>query len=518
VVHLPHRHATARPDEVAVIDETGQWTWAEHNARVNRLLSGLRGLGHGAGSTVGLLVSNRHEYLEASSALTHGGYVYPPINWHFSIDEIAYVLHDSGAEALIADAAFADQAMAAAAQVDRVRTVVVLGGEVPPGAVDYEELLAGASDAEPEVQTLGASLMYTSGTTGRPKGVRSTSIVPGSPIESLDALAGYCALLGIEVGGGRTLLNAPAYHGGPWLFGSVPFFVGASIVMRQRFDPAQMLEDIDALGVTVAYCVPTHFVRLLRLPEEVRARFDGSSLRSVFHTAAPCPPAVKRQMIEWWGPIVWELYAATDAGIGTLIGSDDWLAHPGSVGRAVPVSEIVVVDGDGRRSAPGEVGTVYVKSLMGVDYSYLGDQDKTDAAHLEPGTVTVGDVGYVDEDGYLFLSDRKIDMVISGGVNIYPAEIEAHLIAHPAVADVAVFGVPDDEFGEQLKAAVLLIDDVQPSDALADELGAFCRDGLAGYKVPRSFDFLDDFPRTATGKLLKRELRDPYWQGSDRSI
>jgi long-chain acyl-CoA synthetase len=223
-------------------------------------------------------------------------------------------------------------------------------------------------------------------------------------------------------------------------------------------------------------------------------------------------------MIDWWGPVIFETYAATDAGIGTIITSEEWLAKPGSVGKAAPVSEILIVGEDGQPLGPHEVGTVYVKSLLGAEISYLDDPDKTAAAHLDPATVTVGDVGYLDEDGYLFLSDRKIDMIISGGVNIYPAEIEAHLITHPAVADVAVFGIPDEEFGEQVKAVVQVRDGVEADDALAAELTEFCRQALAGFKVPRSFDFLDELPRTPTGKLEKRRLRDPYWEGRDRSI
>ena len=518
MVYLAAQHATARGQEVAVIDEYGKWSWEEHNARANRLLNGLRGLGHHAGSTVALLSTNRHEFLETCSALVHGGYRFPPINSQFSVDEVAHVLEDSGAEALIADAAVGDTALAAAKRVPGVRNVIVFGGAAGGGALDYEELLEASDDAEPAGQCMGANLMYTSGTTGRPRGVISTGMALGAPVEGLDALADLCSLLGIDAAGGRALLNAPGYHGGPMLFGITPFLVGASVLVRRRFDAAQMLHDIDEFGVTIAYCVPTHFVRLLRLPQEDRCRFDGSSLRSVFHTAAPCPPTVKREMIEWWGPIVSEVYAATDAGIGTFITASEWLGKPGSVGRAVPTSEIVVVDAEGNHLGPNEIGSVYVKSLQGTDISYLGDQEKTRSAHLEHGTVTVGDVGYLDEDGYLFLSDRKIDMIISGGVNIYPAEIEAHLITHPAVEDVAIFGVPDDEFGEQVKAAIVLADGFTPSRALEADLMSYCREALAGYKVPRSFDFPATFPRTDTGKLRKRELRDPYWAHTDRDV
>jgi len=361
-------------------------------------------------------------------------------------------------------------------------------------------------------------MMYTSGTTGRPKGVRSTSMPLGGDIELAElASRGYMSVFGIDPEA-RSLITAPLYHGGPYVFGAVPFAAGCPIVLRRRFDPAAVLRDIDEFEISNTYFVPTHFNRLLRLPDEVKAAFDGSSLRTVWHTAAPCPPDLKRAMIDWWGPVLFEVYAATDAGTGTLISSDEWLRKPGSVGKASPLSEILVVDEDGHAVGPNEVGSVYIVNRLGGDVAYHNDPDKTEAAHLAPGVVTVGDVGYLDDDGYLYLVDRKIDMIISGGVNIYPAEIEARLMGHPAVLDAAVFGIPDDEFGEQLKAAVLLVDGVEPSAALVDDLTSFCREGLAGYKTPRSFDFPAEFPRTDTGKLLKRVLRDPYWIDLDRRI
>ncbi|HJR26675.1 MAG TPA: AMP-binding protein [Acidimicrobiales bacterium] len=517
MVTLAKAIVDVRGDDEAVVDPTGTWTWAEFDARANRCVDALRGLGHGAG-TVALLGGNRHETLEIHTAVNHAGITCPPLNWHFTADELAYILENSGASALVADAAFVDLALAAADKIDAVRDVIVFGGDAPSGTHDYEALLAAADPTEPADQSLGTVMMYTSGTTGRPKGVQSSALPAGAPIEVLRmALAGYCSLLSIPMEG-RVLINAPLYHGGPYLLGMIPFAVGNTAVLLPRFDAAETLRTIDEQAITTAYCVPLHFVRMLRLPDEVRAAFDGSSLRCVYHTAAPCPPTVKRQMIDWWGPVIYETYAATDAGIGTLITSEEWLEKPGSVGKAAPVAEILIVGEDGQPLGPNEVGTVYVRSLLGAEISYLGDDAKTASAHLDPTTVTVGDVGYLDEDGYLFLSDRKIDMIISGGVNIYPAEIEAHLITHPAVADVAVFGVPDEEFGEQVKAAVQLQAGYAGDDALVADLTAFSREGLAGFKVPRSFDFHDEFPRTETGKLEKRKLRDPYWQGRERAI
>jgi long-chain acyl-CoA synthetase len=362
-------------------------------------------------------------------------------------------------------------------------------------------------------------MFYTSGTTGRPKGVRSTAFAVGQSVAARSAmLEGLAGLFRIPRGG-SVLVNSPLYHGGPFLFSLLPAGLGATVILRQRFDPAETLRLIDEHAITTAYFVPTHFVRLLRVPEEERAAFDGSSLQAVYHTAAPCPPEVKRQMLEWWGPVIHELYAATETGaLGTFITGDEWLKKPGSVGRAMPVVEILVLGEKGERLGTNETGQIYVRNLMGGDFEYHGAPEKTAAAHLEPGVMTVGDVGYLDEDGFLFLCDRKIDMIISGGVNIYPAEIEAVLVTHPAVADAAVIGVPNEEFGEEVKAVVELAPGHEASDALAAELATFARERLAGYKVPRSVEFEDHLPRTPTGKLLKRELRDPYWVGQERAI
>jgi long-chain acyl-CoA synthetase len=518
VAELPARFAATRGDEVAIVDDVGEITWYDFNLRTNRCLNAIRARGHEPGETIAVLCGNRREFLETTTALSHGGYLFPPINWHFTPDEVAHVLADSHATAVLVDDAHVELGLDAVGRLDRSIDVIVIGGDVPPGTASYETILAAASDAEPPDQALGTVMMYTSGTTGRPKGVRSTGISLGTPMEvGRLAIEGYVGIFGIDPAG-RTLINSPLYHGGPYVFGAVPFGAGCAIVLRRRFEPATTLKDIDRFGITNAYFVPTHFARMLRLPAEHKAAFDGSSLRTVWHTAAPCPPEVKRAMIEWWGPVIHETYAATDAGIGTLISSEEWLAHPGSVGRASPLSDVLIIGDDGQELPPGRTGTIYLRNRLGGDVRYHNDDAKTAAAHLAPGVVTVGDVGHLDEDGYLYLSDRKIDMIISGGVNIYPAEIEARLMEHPAVLDVAVFGVPDEEFGEQVKAAVLLADGYSPSPELERELAAFCREQLAGYKTPRSFDFPAEFPRTPTGKLVKRLLRDAYWEGLERTI
>jgi long-chain acyl-CoA synthetase len=521
MVRLSAPLAAACGDETAVVDDRTSLTWRQYDARVNRCLHALRARGHGAGATVALLCGNRHEFLEVGSALFHGGYLFPPIDWHLSPAEIAHVLVDSGATCLVTDDEHVARARVAIERTGRTIDLVVTG-DAPAGTVPYERLLAEADPAEPEHQCLGSVMMYTSGTTGRPKGVRSTGVPIGGPVELGHlAVQGYVELFRIDVTG-RSLAIAPLYHGGPYLFGVVPFAAGCPIVLRRRFDAERTLRDIDELAITNAYFVPTHFVRLLRLPPEVRERFDGSSLRTVWHTAAPCPPAVKRAMIEWWGPVLHETYAATDAGIGTLIDSHEWLRRPGSVGRASPLSEILVLDDERRPLPAGEVGTVYIRNRHGGDVSYHNDPEKTAAAHLAPGVVTVGDVGHLDEEGYLFLSDRRIDMIVTGGVNVYPAEVEARLLAHPAVVDAAVFGVPDDDLGEAVHAAVQLgaRDDAGDGadDGLLDELAEFCRLELAGYKVPRSFEVHARLPRSETGKLVKHVLRDPWWAGRERRI
>jgi long-chain acyl-CoA synthetase len=394
----------------------------------------------------------------------------------------------------------------------------MFGGAVN-GFHDYDELLAAGSTDEPDGQGAGSTMFYTSGTTGRPKGVKSSLIpIGGDPLAARAVLEAFVDVLGLPKGDGRVLCNAPVYHAGPLAFCLVPMSVGSSLVMRRKWDARETLQLIDEHRITTVYAVPTHFVRLLKLPDEARAAFDGSSLTTVYHTAAPCPPEVKRQMIEWWGPVINEMYGASESGgAGCTVTSEQWLAKPGTVGLPLPTTEVLVIGPDGERLGPNEIGQIYLRNLLGTDFEYLGDPSKTADAHLEPGVFTFGDVGYVDDDGYLFLSDRKIDMIISGGVNIYPAEIEAVLITHPAVADVGVFGVPNDEFGEEVKAAVELADGYEASDELEHELKKLCRDRLAGYMVPRSIDF-QPLPRTPTGKLLKRDLRAPYWEQAGRSI
>jgi len=508
-------HAAAHPATVALVDEHGETTWAALNDRVNRLVHALRAAGIGQGDTISLMVGNRREWYEVAVACGHAGITYVPVNWHWAAEEVAYVLDNSDSVALVADAPYVDVAASASASA-RLRLRVLVGATAE-GFVPYEELVASGSCEEPDAQVVGGPMFYTSGTTGRPKGVRSGYVGAGLPPGVLALMgAGFSQSIGLP-DGGVTLLCGPIYHSAQWAFSMFPLWAGSTVVMQHKFDPAGVLELIDAHRVTNLHLVPTQFVRLLKLPDEVRAAFRGDSLVVCWHGAAPCPPDVKRRMIEWWGPKITEYYGGTEGGVVSMISAEEWLTHPGSVGRPLASFEVIVVGEGGERLGPNQVGQLYFRNLMGTDFEYHKDPEKTAGAHLEPGVFTLGDVGELDDDGYLWLRDRKIDMIISGGVNIYPAEIEGVLVEHPAVRDAAVFGIPNDEFGEEVKAAVELVDGVEASAELEGELIGFVRSRLAGYKAPRSIEF-EALPRTETGKLQKRLIRDRYWAGTGRSI
>jgi long-chain acyl-CoA synthetase len=357
-------------------------------------------------------------------------------------------------------------------------------------------------------------MQYTSGTTGRPKAVqRSTPALDPDQMAAL--LAPNLARYDIEPGGDHVhLVTSPMYHLAPLSFGYFSLHFGHPVVLMDRFDPERALALIERHRVTTTHMVPTQFHRLLLLPEATRRRYDVSTLRHVMHAAAPCPVELKRKMLAWWGPVIYEYYGASEGG-GTLVRAEEWLAKPGTVGRPWPGAGVRVLDDEGKDLPPGETGTVYLKLMM--DFAYKGDPEKTRASRRGEW-FTVGDVGFLDADGFLFLCDRKIDMIITGGVNVYPAEVEAALLAHPEVGDAAVFGIPHAEWGEEVKAVVEPAPGVAADAALAARLLAHCRERLAGYKCPRSIDFAEALPRDANGKLYKRRLRDPYWAGRERKI
>ena len=524
-----------RGDALAVVDESSQCTFGELNDRVNRIIHATGAAGVGVGDTVAVLCGNRRELVEVTLAGIHAGWVVVPVNWHWVADELLHVLTDSGAVALFVEGDFVPVAVDALGRMGNgcsLRVVIDPGDAhsdelAAAGFAGFEDVVASGSPDEPTDQCTGGPMFYTSGTTGFPKGVRGGLNRTGEDIVLWELVAGsFVGMLGLPAGG-VTLLDGPMYHSAQWVFAMLPLMSGGStLVMRPHFDPAATLAAIDTHDVTNIHLVPTQFVRMLKLPDAVRRSFDGSSLVTVMHGAAPCPPDVKRQMLAWWGPVVSEYYGGTEGGFLTMISGAEWLERPGSLGRATPMADVYVFDDDGQPCAPGVSGQIWFGSKVGADFEYHNDPDKTAAAHRPDGLGTLGDIGYLDDDGYLFMSDRKIDMIISGGVNIYPAEIEGVLVGHRAVADAAVYGIPDDDFGEQVMASVELVDGfrhadgVSPGDTadIVSELLEHCRQHLAGYKVPRRLEVLSELPRQPTGKLYKRLLRDPHWEGTGRRI
>ena len=521
---LTKAFAESSGDAAALVDEQSTTTWAELDERVNRLIHALGNAGLGVGDTLAIVAGNRREWFELSLACAHAGIIYVPVNWHLVAAEIAYILEDSGSRAVMVGHRFVD-VVAGALDDERsaaVEIALVAGdaGEdgLDPRFTSYDDFLASGSPDEPAEQFFGGPMFYTSGTTGNPKGVKgalsNATDQAGPEIWQL-IVGGFSEMLPIP---GVTLLCGPVYHSAQWAFSWLPLLAGSSVVMQHKYDSAEVLKLIDAHQATNIHLVPTQMKRLVDLDESTRQAFDGSSLEVVLHGAAPCPPAVKRQLIDWWGPKITEYYGSTEGSIITMISAEEWLDRGGSVGQAQPTMEIMVIGEDGQPVADGESGTLYFRSKMGSDFEYHNAPQKTADAHREPGVFTTGDMGYVDADGYLWLSDRKIDMIISGGVNIYPAEVEKCLGGHPMVADVAVIGVPNEEFGEEVKAVVVACDGVAGDDGLARILDTFCRSELAGFKVPRSIDFANELPRTGTGKVQKRKLREPYWADHERNI
>ena len=494
------------PQAIALDDLAQRRSWAELEDRVTRMANGLRRDFHlGTDDHIALLMHNRAEAIECLVAGIAAGVWVTPINWHLTPDEIAYVIRDSGARVVFADAERAALARAAGAP------------EVIEVEDELERWLAGASDAPIDLAgPAGGNMIYTSGTTGLPKGVKRAR--PASLDAALAAQRVYADSIDLD-GCGPHLVTGPLYHAAPLMLAIYEQQNGAPIVIMPRWDDEHCLQLIEEHEIRHTHLVPTMFVRLLRLPPETRARYGRPALHRVLHGAAPVAEQVKREMIDWWGPILLEYWGGTEGGVNTVVDSEQWLAHPGTVGRALPAFEIFAVDDRGKRLPADEIGTLYCRdSRFDRGFEYHDDPAKTEAAYLEPGVFTLGDMGFVDADGFVHLADRRSNMIISGGVNIYPAEIEQVLVGHPAVLDVAVFGIPDEEWGESVKAAVELAPGAEASDALALELVAFARERLAGYKVPRSIDFEASLPRHLSGKLYVRRLRDPYWAGHSRKI
>lgn len=505
---FPGAIAQSTPDKPAVI-MTGSGrtlTYGQLDDRSADIAAALHELGLRKGDVVALLSDNAPECFEVYWALMRSGLYITPVNRNLAADEVAYIVNDSGARVLIASAALG-------ALVSKVRGMVevelafVFGGAVD-GYADYDKLLTSGASRLTD-QPRGSDMMYSSGTTGRPKGVRQAMLPiqvdePGDPITGL--LGGV-----FKVGPDDVYLQpAPAYHAAPLKWSGAVHSLGGTVVMMEKFDAVGALAAIQEHKVTVAQFVPTMFVRMLQLPEDVRTSYDTSSLRLAVHAAAPCPPEVKQAMIDWWGPIIFEYYGSTEQHGITFVSTPEWLGKRGTVGKAM-IGIAHICDDEGNELAAGEVGSVYFERDAR-PFDYHNDPDKTaEATHAQhPTWTTVGDLGYLDEDGYLFLTDRKAFVIISGGVNIYPQEVENVLTLHPQIFDVAVIGVPDDEMGQQVKAVVQLKDGVEPSAALAQDLIAYVRERIAHFKAPRTVDFVDAIPRTPTGKLIKREIEQSY--------
>ncbi|MFC4296273.1 AMP-binding protein [Novosphingobium tardum] len=506
------RQTEATPNELALTDGRMTLTWGELDRVVNRGTNALLGEKLGDPPRVAVFAHNSTESALAYLFALHAGVSGVPVNFHLNADEVAYILTDSGAQAVFVGPETA-QVGVAAARLAGIERVIGWRCDGVEGVSSWDDWLAAASEAEPPSDMKPLPYMhYTSGTTGRPKG---TETPPNMFPREADITGFFRALREVVEAGapGPILLVGPAYHTGP--LGSIRQLGGGRpLIVMPKFDAEQILALIERYGIATSVMVPTHFQRLLALPEDVRAKYDVSSLRLVSHTGAACPVDVKHAMIAWWGPVFLEAYGATEAGSTNMITSEEWLRKPGSVGKAMAPFEMVVVGEDGSRLKANEVGQLYFRDPTGRGIVYHNDPEKTAAAHIEPGVFTLGEIGYVDDEGYVFITDRSSDMIVSGGVNIYPAEVEQVLIAHPDVEDVAVIGVPSKDMGEEVKALVV----PRTGAALtAAELADFAREKLAGYKRPRSIDLVSTVGRNAMGKVNKRELRKPFWP-SDRMI
>ncbi|RNL86581.1 acyl-CoA synthetase [Halostreptopolyspora alba] len=506
----PGAHSVTNPDKPAVIMSGSEdlLTYGELEERSVRLANALREAGLGRGDTVALLSDNSARAFEVYWAAARSGWYLTAVNRHLTAAEVGYIVSDSGARVLVVSGALRELAMEVAEHAPGVRIRLAYDGEVP-GYRDYDALLASSSPVAPADQPRGADLLYSSGTTGRPKGIRAE--LPERQVdEAGDTLVPVLrGMYGFDTES-VYLSPAPLYHAAPLRFSASVHAIGGTVVLMEHFEAEAALRAIERYRVTHSQWVPTMFVRMLKLPERVRARYDLSSHRVAIHAAAPCPVDVKRAMLDWWGAVLYEYYSSTE-GIGmTIIGPEEWLAKPGSVGKPVIGTPRICAE-DGTELPAGEIGTVYFEREE-VPFSYLGDPDKTRRARHDRHTTwyTTGDIGYLDSDGYLYLTDRAAFMIISGGVNVYPQEIENVLTVHPAVLDVAVIGVPDAEMGEAVKAVVQPAPDAVPGPRLEAELLGYTRERLARYKTPRSVDFVDELPRTPTGKLVKGRLKERY--------
>jgi long-chain acyl-CoA synthetase len=498
--------AIEHPDRLAVADDFGRTlSYGELDSQVNRTIRALNDRGVEPGDVIGLLLENRVEAVLLHQAAYRGGFLFTPLNPRLKPSELQFLVSDSGAKVVFVDGSYLELAKEVAP--DGVEIVVV---DDSVGANDLDSFISGFSD-DPVEHGFGSVLSYTSGTSGVPKAVIRDRAKP-SP-EGLAAVVRFGERLGFDPDHDRLLVTAPLYHGGPLISALHVVNLQGSVYLMRRFDADDVLDRIERFEITSAYMVPTMYHRLLALPEERRNQADLSSLNSVMHTGAPCPIHLKRAMIDWVGPILYDCYAATESfGTYTVCTSEQWLAHPGTVGK--PEHDVITIRDENENPLPaGEIGLIYAKTLPGIaPFRYRGDEEKTRRAYSQHGDYTVGDMGYLDEDGFLFLTGRASDMIISGGVNVYPAEVEQVLLRHEAVGDAAVFGIPDDEWGELIIAAVELNDGADRSEGLESELIGFCRDQIAAFKCPREVHIVDNLGRDPSGKIRKGLIRERLFQ------
>lgn len=504
----PHVHAAANPDKLAIVmAASGEtMTYGEMEARSNRVAHLLRQCGLKRGDTVAVLLPNCLTYLPIIWGAQRAGLVFVAMSTKLTADEAGYILQDSAAKALFTSAGLAAVAAQSAAHLPEGAKFTTHGSI--PGFTPLEAALAAQPEGRIPDESPGRDMLYSSGTTGRPKGVRGP--LPEGALEAPDALLGLVAHLYGFSPEMRYLSPAPLYHAAPLRYCMAAQRFGGTVIVMERFEPEAYLAAVERYKITHSQLVPTMFVRMLKLPEAARMAHDLSSLKVAIHAAAPCPVDVKHAMIAWWGPVVHEYYSATEGAGFTALNSPEWLAHPGSVGKSI-LGEIRIVSEDGALLPAGQTGQVWFHG--GPGFSYHNDPGKTASAMSEHGA-TFGDIGHVDADGFLYLTDRAAFMIISGGVNIYPQEAENVLTMHPKVADVAVFGVPDAEMGEAVKAVIQPQDMAEAGPALEAELLAFVRSKLSHVKCPKSIDFMAELPRHDTGKLYKRLLKDQYWAKS----
>ncbi len=504
-------YARDTPDRMAVTSQYGARTFGELNARANQLVRAWRRAGIREGDSVAMLMGNRPEFIEVYKASLRSGVRLTPINWHLSGEEVSYIVDNCDARVFITEQRYQGAALQVVNDCPALALNMMVDGNAETGAgfSDYAGLLADEDASDIGDPVFGRYMLYTSGTTGRPKGVwreRREPLLPmwNTGVAPMQPLDDCC------------LLTGPAYHAAPLMSVVRALISGVPVVMMDKWDPAETLQLIEQHRVSHCHMVATMFHRLLQLPAETREKYDVTSLRNVNHGAAPCPVHVKQAMIEWFGPVINEYYAATEGGGGFTVTAEEWLRKPGTVGKPPPQFDNRILDEEGNLLGPNEVGTIYMKA-SGDRFEYYKDPDKTSSSY-RGDYFTLGDMGFFDEDGYLFLTGRTAEVIISGGVNIYPQEVDNEIMKHPAVHEVCTVGIPNEEWGEEVRTVVQVKPGISADADLGADIIAFARQRLASFKCPRAIDFADDLPRLPTGKIQRRLVRDPYWSGREKQI